>query len=105
MSWQEDSLRSGKNLVICLVATIMEFSLLDHLIPAEIAYTAGDACIQMIEEATNPEMLTSVTLACLYRYTDLIEENRHSNHVAGAQIRLDIFRPVIITRIDNEYCH
>ena len=47
----KEKLRSTKDLVICLISAIIQFAMLDRIVESELAFTAADVCIQLIEEA------------------------------------------------------
>lgn len=68
-----EPLRSGKNLVICLISSIIELALFDRIIDTETALTAADTCIQLVEETNNYEELLPMAYASLFKIADLIQ--------------------------------
>ena len=66
-------LRSGKNLVICLISSVIEFALYDRVIDTELALTASDTCIQLVEEINHYDDLLPMAYASLFKIADLIQ--------------------------------
>lgn len=67
-----DALRNAKDLAIVLVTAVVQFALSDNLIDVEAAYSASDACIQLLEETMKREDVLPIAYACLYKLTDFI---------------------------------
>ncbi len=76
----KDKLRSAQNLVICLISAIVQFAMLDRIVDSELAFTAADVCIQLIEESDNVSDVIRHAHASLYKFGDFIEEYRQHNY-------------------------
>ena len=76
----KEKLRSAKDLVICLISAIIQFAMLDRIVEAELAFTAADVCIQLIEEAETVNDVVCHAHASLYKLSDFIEEYRQRNY-------------------------
>ncbi|MBQ6364065.1 MAG: helix-turn-helix transcriptional regulator [Lachnospiraceae bacterium] len=71
-----ETLRSSKNLVISLIATMSNMAAKERIVDNELALTAADVCIMMCEETTNHEDLLKNAYAGLLKISDLMAEYR-----------------------------
>lgn len=71
-----EKLRSTKDLVICLISAIIQFAMLDRIVEAELAFTAADVCIQLIEDANTVTDVLRHAHASMYKLCDFVEEYR-----------------------------
>ena len=71
-----ETLRSSKNLVISLIATMSNMAAKERIVDNELALTAADVCIMMCEETTNHEDLMKNACAGLMKISSLMAEYR-----------------------------
>ena len=76
----KEKLRSTKDLVICLISAIIQFAMLDRIVESELAFTAADVCIQLIEEAATVNDVICHAHASLYKLSDFIAEYRQRTY-------------------------
>ena len=76
----KEKLRSTKDLVICLISAIIQFAMLDRIVESELAFTAADVCIQLIEEAATVNDVICHAHASLYKLGDFIAEYRQRTY-------------------------
>lgn len=76
----KEKLRSAKDLVICLISAIIQFAMLDRIVESELAFTAADVCIQLIEEAATVNDVICHAHASLYKLGDFIAEYRQRTY-------------------------
>ena len=76
----KEKLRSAKDLVICLISAIIQFAMLDRIVESELAFTAADVCIQLIEEAATVNDVICHAHASLYKLSDFIAEYRQRTY-------------------------
>lgn len=72
----KEDLRSSKNLVISLIATMSNMAAKERIVDNELALTAADVCIMMCEETTNREELLKNACAGLLKISDLMVQYR-----------------------------
>lgn len=75
-----EKLRSVKNLVIALVSAIIQFAMLDHIIESEPAFTAGDACVQLVEETDDVQEVLMNAYTSMLKLCDLVEDYRQKTY-------------------------
>ena len=75
-----ESLRSGKNLVISLIATMTNMAAKERIVDNELALTAADVCIMMCEETATHEALLRNACAGLLKISDLMTEYREREY-------------------------
>lgn len=71
-----ENLRSTKNLVISLIATMSNMAAKERIVDNELALTAADVCIMMCEETRTHEDLLRNACAGLMKISDLMAEYR-----------------------------
>lgn len=76
----ESKLRSVKDLVICLISAIVQFAMLDRIVDSELAFTAADVCILLIEESDDVTDVLMHAHASLYKLSDFIEAYRQRDY-------------------------
>lgn len=76
----ESKLRSVKDLAICLISAIVQFAMLDRIVDAELAFTAADVCILLIEESDSVSGVLMHAHASLYKLSDFIESYRQRDY-------------------------
>lgn len=76
----QSKLRSVKDLVICLISAIVQFAMLDRIVDSELAFTAADACILLIEESDDVSDVLMHAHASLFKLSDFIEEYRQREY-------------------------
>ncbi len=75
-----DALRSSKNLVISLIATMSNLAARDRIVDNELALTAADVCISMCEETVTREELQRCAYAGLVKMSDLMKQYREREY-------------------------
>lgn len=75
-----NELRSGKNLMICLITDITNRAARDRLVSNELILTAADICILMCEETATYEELLRCTCAGLIKISNLIREYKEREY-------------------------
>lgn len=89
----DEPLRSAKDLVICLISTVTEFAMLDRIINPEVAFTASDTFIRLVEDTKCRDDLAPEALACLLKIMDLIENYRqHESNYLVIQAKNYVYK-------------
>ncbi len=88
-----EDLRSSKNLVISLIATMSNMAAKERIVDNELALTAADVCIMMCEETTSREALLRNACAGLMKISDLMTEFRErESHPLVRQAKQYIYK-------------
>lgn len=88
-----NSLRSGKNLIITLIAVMVHFAVRDRIIDNELGLTAADACILLCEETESGPDLRRAAYTGLCKISDLIRNYREREyHYLVKQAKVYVFK-------------
>lgn len=76
----DDTLRSSKNLAICLYSFVVQFAIQERVVDNELMYSVSDACIQLVERADNVKEVERCIYASLYKFANVIRDFRQQNY-------------------------
>lgn len=88
-----ESLRSGKNLIISLISVMVHFAVRDRIIDNEFALSAADVCILLCEGTNSHEELLRTAYAGLCKISDLMQSYREREyHYLSRQAKEYVFK-------------